>query len=217
MFAFCSSFQLHGIQSFLLCLAHRKTISGCLRKSSYRSRSTRPEGRRQSSLKVGLCVLLRDPSSSAAVGRLLMADEAGDRNRLWKACLESQSLDWLPGKRSRGHPLRVDLCCSSHVTFFSVFWVKIGLLYKKWLIFICMSAFSWAYICALNVCLVPLEARRRCQIVWNLWTALWVLKPKSKSSVSALNHWAICSPRLFKTVYRGNVEDEERQEMGSRS
>lgn len=109
LFAFCSSFQLHGIQSFLLCLAHRKNISGWLRKSS--CRSTVPEGRRQSSsLTVGLCcaVLLRDPSS-VTVGRLLNAGEAGDKSRLWKAyvwetvprlaprskVMRSSSLGWL--------------------------------------------------------------------------------------------------------------------------
>lgn len=78
---------MHGIQSFLLCLAHRKDISGWLRKSSYRSRNTRPEG-----VKAEQTVLLRDVSSGTAGEILLMAGESGERSRPRKAMLERLAL-----------------------------------------------------------------------------------------------------------------------------
>lgn len=126
LFAFCSSLQLHGIQSFLLCLAHRKNISGWLRKSSCRSRSTMPEGRRQSSsLTVGLCCAA-ERSIQRYSGETVKCWWGWRQEQVVESTSGKQSLDWLPGARSWGHPVWVGFCSSCHS--FSVFWVNIRLL-----------------------------------------------------------------------------------------
>ena len=63
------------------------------------------------------------------------------------------------------------------------------------------GCFSWVYVCALCACLMPLEVRRGCQILWNwsnrqMWAPVWELGTDPASSArtvaQALNHRAMC-------------------------
>lgn len=148
LFAFCSSFQLHRIQSFLLCLAHRKNISGWLRKSIYRSRSTRPERRRQCRLPGGPC---------RAAERSIQQYSSRETGTGCETICQT-------GSREQGHEGIHSVLTFSFVVFFSPiplmshlflsFESKLGSLEKKktGLLFICMSFFpEYMY-----VSLVPL-------------------------------------------------------------
>lgn len=61
----------------------------------------------------------------------------------------------------------------------------------------CVSVFL-NYICAAHACLVPLDVRKGCQILWNMsdrrsLAAVWVLgtEPRLGRTVSTLSHRAV--------------------------
>lgn len=82
--------------------------------------------------------------------------------------------------------------------------VNIGGLLYVFVLFFVYEYFTWTYICALTVCLMPTEVKRWYQIPWNwrcrsLWGTMWVLGTSawfSKRTTSEPNHVGhLSSPR----------------------
>lgn len=139
LFAFCSFLQLHGIQSFLLCLAHRKNISGWLRKSSCRSRSTMLEGRQSSSLTVGLCCAA-ERSIQRYSGETVKCWWGWRQEQVVESMSGKQSLDWLPGAKVMRSPSLgwLLLLMSQLFCLLSQYWItfiKGGLFFYVWVVF----------------------------------------------------------------------------------
>lgn len=107
------------------------------------------------------------------------------------------------------------ICLFTNATFF-IHWVfSLKNVVKVYLFWLYMSkCFACMYACVPHMCLVSMEARWRCQTLWNwsyrwLCVTIWMLEPKTFSTKSActLNHrtistasWSILKSCLFKYV-----------------